>query len=142
MTLVGAAARADDFELRPPQAELEIELGPRERPARVRVYWLCYERDLAMSARAWVRERLRGIDCASGPGEPAAVRAELETAAGGPVLGDPRKGDPRELDAEPGREKQLVANFCYTAANVELAVDWATRQVKARCAEVAPARDE
>jgi hypothetical protein len=146
VALASAPTWADDFELRPPETGLELELGPRERAARVRVYWACYERDLGAAARAWVGDRLHALDCASPDAErerdASALRAMLEAAAGGRVLGDPRKGDLRELDAAPGREKQVSANFCYSGTDVDLVVDWAARQLAARCAEAAPTEGE
>jgi hypothetical protein len=39
----------------------------------------------------------------------------------------------RSLDAEPGRTKQLSANFCYSAADVEQITAWTRRQLAALC---------
>jgi hypothetical protein len=144
--LAGTPARADDYELRPPETDLEIRLGPREGAAEVRVFWLCYERDLGAAARSWVGERLRALDCASATAseerEREALLAKLEAAAGGRALGEARKGEVREIDAAPGREKQVSANFCYSGSDVDRVVDWAARQLAARCAEAAPGPTE
>ena len=41
--------------------------------------------------------------------------------------------DVRNLDAEPGRSKQVSANFCYSAEDVERITAWTRRQLAALC---------
>jgi hypothetical protein len=97
------------------------------------------------AARGWLHARAADLECTTDAAlarDARALEAELETAAGGRVLGDPQKGEPRGLDATPGRERQLTANFCYSAADVEQISAWTGRQLAALC-ESAPkdARD-
>jgi hypothetical protein len=139
LALAVSVAWGDELELRPPKTELEIELGPRDRPARPRVFWLCYAGDLGTAARTWLHARSDRADCAIAgelldPESPRLAEALVE-AAGGRVLGDPRKGETRELDAMPGAQKQLTAHYCYTAADVQIVTDWTRRQLAALCAE-------
>jgi hypothetical protein len=143
LVLAVGPARAADPELRPPQTRLDLELGPRERAPKVRVFWTCFASDLGAAARAWLHARAADLECATDAAlarDPQVLQAELETAAGGRVLGDPRRGEPRGLDATPGRERQLTANFCYSDPDVEQIGAWTARQLAALCAE-APAPD-
>jgi hypothetical protein len=135
--LAAAPAAAADLELRPPETRLEIELGPRERPAKVRIFWTCFASDLGTAARTWLHARAAAPDCSAwapllDPGS-SALQTELDDAARGRVLGDSRKGDARTLDAAPGRAKQITANFCYTDSDVEWIGTWTRRQLAALC---------
>jgi hypothetical protein len=135
--LAAAPAAAADLELRPPETRLQIELGPRERPAKVRIYWSCFAGDLGAAARTWLHARAAAPDCSGWAPlldpRSGALQAELEAAARGRVLGDPRKGDARSLDAAPGRAKQVTANFCYADPDVEWIASWTRRQLAALC---------
>lgn len=131
------SARAADPELRPPETRSEIELGPRDRPAKLRVFWSCFESDLGAATRAWLHARAERPDCATAApllaADSNALAGALEAAAGGRVLGDPEKGEVRSLDAEPGRSKQLTAKFCYSAEDVEQITAWTRRQLASLC---------
>jgi len=137
LLLASGAVRAAERELRPPAAELEVELEPDDGAAKVRVYWSCYARDLGAAARNWVQARAAVLDCTTDAAarDEKAVQSALEAAAGGRVLGDPGRGQVREVDASPGREKLIKANFCYSAAAVEQITQWSRRQLAARCSE-------
>jgi hypothetical protein len=134
--LAGGVASAAERELRPPDAKVEIELAPGDDAAELRIFWSCYARDLGAATRSWVRGRAAARDCAAdaalGRDEKALLQA-LESAAGGRVLGHPVRGEVREVDASPGREKQITASFCYAAADVEQIAQWARRQLAALC---------
>jgi hypothetical protein len=131
------SARAADLELRPPQSRSEIELGPRERPARLRVYWSCFGSDLGAAARDWLHARPARPDCATAAPllavDSGALASALATAAHGHVLGDPEKGEVQELDAEPGRTRQLTEDFCYSGEDVAQIIAWTRRQLAALC---------
>jgi hypothetical protein len=136
--ILGApSARAAEVDLRPPEAEIAVELAPRERPAKVRVFWSCYASDLGNAARAWLREYASRPDCARASDlldeRSEALASELEDAARGRVLGDPAKGEVRELDATPGRQRRLTANFCYAAPDVAHITAWTRRQLALLC---------
>jgi hypothetical protein len=130
-------ARAAELDLRPPQTEVEVVLEPRARPAKVRVFWSCYAADLGAAARSWLHARAARPDCAGSAQlldeRSDALASALETAARGRVLGDPRKGEVRELDARPGRQRQLTAGFCYAEPDVEQITAWTRRQLAALC---------
>src|SRR5262245_61191440 len=116
--LAALPVRAADPELRPPETRREIELGPRDRPAKVRVYRTCYAADLGKAARAWLHARSSAPDCAAAAPllapESDALQGALESAAGGRVLGDPEKGELRSFDPQPGHAEKIDANFCYS----------------------------
>jgi hypothetical protein len=135
LLLAAAPVGADELELRPPRASLEVQLGPRERPAKPRVFWLCYGADLGIAARNWLHERVTSSVCETALLEPGSdeLARQLEAAARGRVLGDAEDGEARSLDPEPGRQKQLTAHYCYTAADVGHIEDWTRRQLAARC---------
>jgi hypothetical protein len=142
LVLAAGSARAADPELRPPETKLELELEARERAPKVRVFWACFASDLGAAARAWLHARAADLECATDAAlarDPGELQAELETAAGGRVLGDPRRGELRSLDATPGRERQLKANFCYSPSDVEQISAWTGRQLAALCESALPA---
>ena len=130
-------ARAADPELRPPETSREVELGPRDRPAKLRVFWSCYAADLGQTARTWLHARAERPDC---PGaapllaaDSDALRGALESAAGGRVLGDPEKGELRSVDPQPGHSEQIRASFCYSADDVAQITAWTRRQLASLC---------
>jgi len=131
------SARAAELELRPPQTRIELELGPRERPARLRVYWSCFASDLGAAARDWLHARAARPDCAAAAPllavDSGALASALAMAAHGHVLGDPEKGELQNLDAEPGRSRQLTEDFCYSGADVAQIIAWTRRQLAALC---------
>jgi hypothetical protein len=139
LVLANAPAWGAELELRPPQSELDVPLGPRDGPAKVRVFWVCYERDLGAAARAWLRDRAAHLDCKGAASQPKrdaeALRSALEAAAGGRALGDPKKGEVRSIETALGHEKRVSADFCYSESDVEFVVDWTGRQLAALCAE-------
>src|SRR5262245_45401618 len=135
--LAAPTARAADPELRPPETRSEIELGPRDRPAKLRVFWSCYAADLGQAARTWLRARAERPDCTTAAPllavESDALHGALESAAGGRVLGDPEKGELRSVDPQPGRSEQIRASFCYSAEDVAQITAWTRRQLASLC---------
>lgn len=140
--LLAPLPAAGDHELHAPASEFSLEIGPEDPPVQLRIYWSCYERDLADAARSVVASHARGVDCDLIHGHYVVLYGswlgEAESSAGKLPIGDAHTGAVQVFDPPPGETLGLDAEHCYSAESLDRIADWIRSELGALCPIAAP----